>query len=145
MRTHSGRNIVYPELSYKIIGILFEIHNELGSRYQEKYYQRAIELSLNENHILFEKEKMVPLIFKDITIGKYFLDFVIENKIALEVKTIDFFTKKDWRQVKGYLKSANLELGILANFNSERLVYKRILNSNFLHSDSFVKHSDRFG
>ncbi len=127
-RINPNVEILYPNLSYRVMGVLYCVHNELGARYQEKYYQRAIEMELVRQKIPFEKEKMISLIFKGKPIGKYFLDFVIDGKIALEIKTIDFFTKKDWRQIKNYLQAANLELGILVNFNSNRLIYKRILN-----------------
>ncbi|TAL50589.1 MAG: GxxExxY protein [Methylovulum sp.] len=127
LRIDPNVNLLFPELSYRLMGILFKVHNELGSHYQEKYYQRAIERALEEERITFEKEKMIPLEFHGKSIGKYFLDFVIERKIALEIKTIDFFKKREWNQVRNYLKAAELELGILVNFNSDKLIYKRIL------------------
>ncbi len=131
-RMNANDELVYPELSYKLMGVLFRVQNELGSSYQEKYYQRAIEEELRASNIKFEREKMVPLIFRGVSIGRYFLDFLIEDKIALEIKTIEFFRKAEWKQVRGYLKSINLKLGILVNFNSDKLTYKRILNSEFI-------------
>lgn len=122
-------NLVYPELSYKLMGVLFKVQNELGSSYQEKYYQRAIEEELKNSGIKFEREKMIPLNFRGVSIGRYFLDFLIEDEVALEVKTIEFFRKAEWRQVRNYLKSAGLKLGILVNFSGKKLIYKRILNS----------------
>lgn len=123
--------IVQKELSYKIMGMLFLVHNELGNRYQEKYYQRAIEEALKENQLEFKKEIPVDLKFNNKIIGKYFLDFLIENKIILEVKAIPSFTPKDFKQVLAYLTANNIELGILANFRTDRLSYKRVLNSKF--------------
>jgi len=120
--------LVYPELSYQIMGILYKIHNELGAHLQEKYYQRAIEEELTMQKIPFEREKMIPLTYINKTIGRYFVDFIIDSKIALEIKSIDFFTKKEWKQVTAYLKTANLRLGILANFSQEKIIYKRVLN-----------------
>lgn len=122
--------IIYPELSYKIVGILFEIHTALGNRYQEKYYQRAVEVKLKNKGIKYEKEIMVDLNLDDVKIGKYFLDFLIENKIILELKAKPVLNKNDYRQVQGYLRSTNLKLGILANFYGLSLEYKRILNSD---------------
>ena len=68
----SNRELIYPELSYKIMGILFKVHNKLGSTYQEKYYQRAIETEFKKENINYEREKMVKIIYNQNTIGKYF-------------------------------------------------------------------------
>lgn len=128
------KNIVEKNLSYKIIGILFNVHSLLGNRYQEKYYQRAISIALKENSLKFEKELEVDLKYKDSKIGKYFLDFLIEYKVVLEIKTVPQFTPRDFRQVLAYLKAKKLELGILANFQTVSLTYERILNSDFIRS-----------
>lgn len=125
-------HIVQKELSYKIVGILFDVHTILGNRYQEKYYQRAVEHALLENNLEFERELMVDLHYHNKKIGKYFLDFFIENSVVLEIKAVPFLLPKDFKQVMAYLRSHNIELGILANFRSEMLIYKRILNSHFI-------------
>lgn len=127
--------LVYKELSYKIIGLLFGIHNELGNRYQEKYYQRAVEKALKQNNLTFQKELSTDLEYNGERIGKYFLDFLIENKIVLELKTVRRLNPKDFTQVLAYLKAKNLKLGILVNFRTERLSYKRILNSKYLEDN----------
>jgi len=120
--------LIYPELSYKIVGILFRVHSQLGGKYQEKYYQRAVEVGLRETGLSYEKEITVDLSFNETKIGKYYLDFLIEDKIILELKATPKFTREDFRQIMAYLKAKNLKLGILANFRGDRLVYKRILN-----------------
>src|SRR3989344_6924676 len=119
--------IVYPELSYKIMGILFQVHTELGNRYQEKYYQRAIEEALKMHKISFKKELPVDLMFNNRKIGKYLLDFLIEDCIVLKIKTVPHFLPRDFKQLLAYLIANNLELGILANFRTDRLSYRRIL------------------
>ena len=123
--------IVQKELSYKIVGILFSVHNQLGNRYQEKYYQRAVEQALIENHIVYQKELAVDLTYNGKKIGKYFLDFLIERAIILEIKVVPNLRPKDFKQLLAYLVSNNIELGILANFRSEKLMYKRVLNSKY--------------
>lgn len=120
--------IVEKELSYKIVGILFEVHRELGGQYQEKYYQRAVSKALQENKIPFEEQICVDLTYKDKKIGKYFLDFLIDGKIILELKAFPHISIADIRQVLAYLKSTGLELGIVANFRGSRLTYLRVLN-----------------
>ncbi|HLD34433.1 MAG: hypothetical protein A2259_03750 [Candidatus Moranbacteria bacterium RIFOXYA2_FULL_43_15] len=127
--------LIYPELSYKIVGILFKIHGELGNKYQEKYYQRAIAIELRRKNIEFEKELMVDLVYEGEKIGKYFIDFLIENKIVLEIKATDRFRISDFKQVEGYLKSKDIKLGILANFRTQRLTHTRVLNPNLIRKN----------
>jgi len=120
--------LIYKDLSYKIIGIIFEVFNELGYGYQEKYYQRAIALALGRKKLKYIKEKEVKLTFRDHPIGKYFIDFVIENKVVLELKVANEFYSQDTKQVLGYLKSSGLQLGILALITKDDVRYKRLVN-----------------
>jgi len=110
------------------MGALFNVHNKLGSSYQEKYYQRAIETELKIQKIPFLKEKEITIGYGNQGIGKYRLDFVIDNKIALEVKAVPFLKDEFTRQLLAYLVSANLKLGVIANFRTKRLTYRRIVN-----------------
>ncbi len=121
-------DLIYPELSYQLIGILFEIFRQLGGSFQEKYYQRAIALELKKCGLEFKEQLSLPLYYKEEKIGNYYLDFLIENKIVLEIKKDKRFSKKDIEQIVAYLKTSNLKLGILANFTKDGLKFKRILN-----------------
>lgn len=120
--------VIYPELSYQIIGILFEVHKRLGNRYQEKYYQRAVKATLKKLGLKFREQLPVNIVFDGKVIGKYFLDFLIEDKIILELKTVPILKQQDYKQVKAYLKASGLKLGIIANFSSKSLEFKRVLN-----------------
>ncbi len=125
-----GAKVIYPELSYEIVGLLYDVHNQLGNRYQEKYYQRAVEVKLKGKKISYKKEIAVDLTMDGAKIGKYFLDFLVDDKVVLELKVKPVLTKNDYRQIRAYLQSCNLKLGILANFYGESLKYNRILNSD---------------
>ena len=120
--------LIYPELSYQVMGVLFRVHRRLGNTYQEKYYQRAIEVELKKEKIPYKKEFLIRLNYADVKIGRYFLDFVIDEKIALEVKTTPALKQTYLKQVLAYLDAANLKLGIVANFRTNRLTYKRLVN-----------------
>lgn len=120
--------MVYKELSYVIVGILFEVFNELGYGYQEKHYQKAIEKSFSSNKIKFRSQVPYKIKFKKEEIGRYFLDFLIEDKIILEIKKGNYFAKRNINQVNGYLKATDLKLAILANFTSDGVKFKRLLN-----------------
>lgn len=123
--------LIYPALSYELMAVLFKVHNHLGPNYQEKYYQRAIQIELDEQSIDFEREKRINLEYGGKPIGRYFIDFVIDGKIALEVKAADYFRRNFNIQVLAYLNSAKLKLGIIANFNSTKLLYKRLINPRY--------------
>ena len=122
--------LIEKDLSYKIVGILFDVYNALGGGYQEKYYQRAIMNELRRRGIGFREQANIPLIYKGNPIGRYFLNFLIEDKIVLEIKAESKFYVRDVRQVLAYLKSSNTPLAILANFNRNTLQFKRILKGD---------------
>ena len=77
--------VIYPELSYKVVGVLFEVWREIGYSRKEKYIQKAIESALKKCGVSFKKELIADLKFKDDKIGIYFLDLLIEDKIVLEI------------------------------------------------------------
>jgi len=136
-------NIVGKELSYRIVGVLFEVHRELGGQYQEKHYQRAVAKALRVASIPFEEQIVVDLIFKNEKIGKYYLDFLIDKKVILELKSEPIISRASLRQVLAYLKASGLELGIVANFRGDKLKYVRVLNSEIRKcSDQFGNYSD---
>lgn len=122
------QKLIYPELSYKLIGLAFRIYNQLGYGYQEKYYQRAYEHELKKECIVFEKERMVKINYDGECIGKYFLDFIIENKIVIELKIASEFRYKYIRQVLEYLAETKAKLAILIYFTKDGVRYRRIVN-----------------
>jgi|SRR3989344_5491497 len=122
------KELVYPELSYQIVGVLFEVYNKIGLGHQEKHYQKAIAIGLNEENLTFKEQVYTPIIFSNKKIGSYFLDFLINNKVVLEIKKGDRFSKNNIDQIMGYLKSNKSKLGIIANFGKDQLKFKRIIN-----------------
>ena len=123
------RKLIYPELSYKITGILFAVHNELGKSRNEKQYCDAIENYLKIYEIVYEREKILPPSFVGEEKGRNKVDFLIENRIILEVKSKSIILADDYRQLNRYLVSISKKLGILVNFRQRYLRPKRILNS----------------
>ena len=120
--------IIYPELSYKITGLCFKIHNQLGRFAREKQYADALEQLLRENKIKYQREIAKPFRFEQKIISGNIIDFLIEDKIIIELKAKNFITKDDYRQIQRYLQATNLKLGLLINFNSRYLKPKRIIN-----------------
>jgi len=123
--------IVLKDESYRLMGLLFEVQNKLGSVYKEKNYQDAIEEVLKREEISYEREKRVPLKLDGKAISDFFVDFLIDGKILLEVKATKFITQEDIRQVLRYIREVNVPLGIVANFRGDKLEYKRVINPTF--------------
>jgi len=122
------KDILYPQLSYQIIGVLFEVYNKFGPGLQEKYYQKEIAAIFKILKIPFKEQVVYKIALSDGTSVRCFFDFVIDNKIALEIKKGDRFLKNNIDQLFSYLKISKLKLGILANFTSRGLQFKRIIN-----------------
>jgi GxxExxY protein len=113
------------------MGILFQVHNQLGPGLLEKHYQRAIAIELEDRRINFEMEKLVTLKYMDKSIGRYFVDFVIDNKVVIKVKATRQFGQQAFKQAYSYLRELNLPLAIVINFHDNILRYKRIVNPRF--------------
>ena len=130
MRTRSKQDkVIYKELSYTLVGILFEVDNLLGYGLQEKYYQKALEGILKEKDISYQRETPYKIAIDNKEIGRYFLDFLIEDKIVLEIKKGHHFSKRNIEQIKGYLHVTKKKLGILVNFTPDGVRFLRILNT----------------
>lgn len=122
------KDLVYPGLSYQVVGLLFEVSNKLGGNYQEKYYQKAVALELRQAGLKFKEQVRFPLKYKNEPLGAYCPDFLIDDKIVVEIKNNKNFTPKNIQQVYTYLKAFDLKLGILTNFTNSGLIFKRIVN-----------------
>ena len=122
------QDIIYPELSYKIIGIAFKIFNEYGFGMSEKFYQRVFTKEFENEKLGYEREKLIKLSHEGQTVVSYFLDFVVENKIIVELKIKPRFGYIHIRQVLAYLKSAGYKLAIIIYFTRDGIKYRRIVN-----------------
>jgi len=121
------RDLLHPELSYNIVGLCFKVHNNLGRYRNEQQYADALEVLFKEDGIDFEREKFLPKSFEGEQ-NRNKPDFVIEDKIILDLKAKTRLTKEDYYQMRRYLDSGNKELGILVNFRQKNIAPKRILN-----------------
>lgn len=129
MRIMRKDKIIYSELSYKINGILFNVRKELGIFRNEKQYCDAIEKILIDKSIKCEREKFLPASFDGELEKRNRVDFLIDDKIVLEIKAKSFITKEDYYQTMRYLVSLNKKLAILVNMRRYYINPKRILNS----------------
>jgi len=123
-------NVIYPELSYIIIGILFDVYKELGPGYKEVYYERAVAKGFDRVHLRYKRQLPYKVTYRGQFIGRCYFDFLVEEKIILELKKGDYFSRRNIHQTNEYLKISKLKLAILANFTTKGVEYKRIVNIN---------------
>lgn len=121
--------LIYKELSYRIIGIAFEIYNSLGDGLKEKDYARAFEEILKQEKIKYQREVYYPLKIRDKTISKKYFDFLVEGKIVLELKSGNRNYRQACIQLFEYLKVSDIDLGIIIRFTNDGVKYKRIIKS----------------
>lgn len=124
-------DLVYKDECYKIVGILYKVYKNLGGDLLEKHYQKAIAIAFKLAGIPFKEQLPVKIYYEGQFIGIYYIDFLVEIgsvKIVLEIKKNENFGLRNIKQVSEYLKTLNLELGILANFTKNGVKYKRIVN-----------------
>lgn len=127
--TQISNNAIPPqEMTYKVIKAAFEVYNELGFGYQEKYYYRALKLKFVALGFTVQEQLLARLIFEGKTIGRYYLDFLVNNCLVVELKIANQVYQKHINQVLGYLKANNLKLGILVVYTSQKVIIKRVIN-----------------
>lgn len=121
-------DLLYPELSFQIIGCAFEVHNELGFGFKETIYQKALSIALEQKQLSFKEQVHYQIKFKEQVIANRYFDFIVDEKVVVEIKRDDRFSKANVDQTIEYLKTSNLKLALLINFGKEGVVYKRLIN-----------------
>lgn len=123
-------HLIHKELSYQINGILFEVHNELGRFASEAQICDRIEEKLKERGLPYRREYVIISVHEGEKKGRHRVDFIIDDKIILEIKCRRYLLKEDYMQTKRYLVTANYALGLLVNFREMRIHPKRIVNGS---------------
>ncbi len=126
-RTDADNKLLYEDLTYKIRGAVFQVRKKIGLGHKESIYQQALEKEFKDLQFNFEKEKSIDVIYDGKKIGVYRPDFIIEDKIILEIKALPFIGINEERQVWTYLKGSNYKLILLVNFSSQDVFIKRIV------------------
>jgi GxxExxY protein len=124
-------NFKYADLTQKVIGAAMVVHNSFrGTNFTENIYHRALLKELSSANISFESEKELPVFYKGDVIGKKRIDILIEKKVLIKIKVVGNFEKEYYNQVINYLKTFNIEVGLLLNFGKSSLEFKRFVNNN---------------
>lgn len=121
----------FGDITEKIIGAAFRVHNTLGCGFQEVIYQRALELELKALHLSYAREFEMPVYYMDQEIGMRRVDFLVAEKISVELKALTKLEDVHLAQAMNYLEAYNLEIGLLINFGSKRLEFHRFTNKKF--------------
>lgn len=121
----------YSELTGLVIGCAMEVHKQLGNGFKEVIYQRALVIELKAKSIPFNREYEMPIYYKGQQIGKRRVDFLVDEKIAVELKAVIQLENAHLVQAINYLEAQDLEVGLLINFGSKSLDFKRLSNKKF--------------
>jgi GxxExxY protein len=123
----------YKDITGKIIGAAIQVHKFLGNGFQEVIYQRAMEIEMPYFGLNFKREFEMPIFYRYQQIGTRRVDFLVEQYISVELKAIVKLEDVHLAQAINYLEAYNLEVGLLINFGSKSLDFKRLINSKFNH------------
>lgn len=118
-------------ITHNIIGSAMEVHRALGNGFQEVVYQRALSIEMKLRTIEHRREFEMPLFYKGFDIGVRRVDFLVMDEIAVEIKAVINLEDVHLAQAKNYLEAYNLETGLLINFGSNSLQYKRLFNKKY--------------
>ena len=121
----------YSELTSRIIGCAMEVHKILGNGFQEVIYQRALAKEMGLQNVNFNREFEMPIYYKEEHIGTRRVDFLIEDVVSVEIKALVKLEDVHLAQAINYLEAYNLEIGLLINFGSKSLEFKRLINSKY--------------
>jgi GxxExxY protein len=121
----------HSEITGKIIGCAMQVHSFLGNGFQEVIYQKALALEFKKARLNFSRELEIPIFYKDHIepIGTRRVDFLVENKVLVELKALIMLDDLHLNQILNYLKAYKIEIGLLINFGGKSLDYKRLILS----------------
>ncbi len=118
------------KLTYQIIGCAMEVHRKLGNGFQEVIYQRALAIELERAGIAFEREVVYPVYYDKIEIGQRRADFIVGEKVVIELKALIALGDIHIAQARNYLEAFDLDIGLLINLGGKSLEHKRLFNPN---------------
>ena len=121
----------YTELTKRIIGCAMEVHKFLGNGFQESVYQKALAIEMQIQGLPFQREFAMPVYYKNRLISTRRVDFLVDKNISTELKAVSKMDDGHLNQALNYLEAYNLEIGLLINFGSKSLQFKRLFNPKF--------------
>jgi GxxExxY protein len=131
----------YEALTHKIIGCAMKVHSTLGNGFQEVIYQRALAIEMQKNKLEFQKEMEMKIFYDGIEIGTRRVDFFVAEFIMVELKAVIKLEDIHLAQAMNYCQAYNLPIGLLINFGSKSLEYKRVYNVNHTENKEYIKNN----
>jgi len=122
-----NENIIYKELSYKIVGLAMDVHRKLGYGFLEKVYENALMVLFQKEAVPAQQQEPVTVYFEGSVVGDYYADILVDNKIILELKTVEKIMDAHRAQVLNYLRATGVKLAIILNFGKKTLEYERLV------------------
>ena len=119
--------LLYKELTFALIGAAMEVHRILGPGFLEAVYQVALERELTLRGIPFEKQVRLPVTYKDVVVGEYIADFIIDGKLIVEIKAVSNFNSQHQAQAMHYLAATGLRLALLLNLGTGSFEHRRVI------------------
>ncbi|MDO9152419.1 MAG: GxxExxY protein [Paludibacter sp.] len=126
----------HEEITKKIIGCAMRVHSALGNGFQEVIYQRALAIEMNYDGLTFQREMEMPIYYREEQIGTRRVDFFVEDLVMVELKALIKLEDVHLAQAMNYLEAYKMEIGLLINFGSRSLEFKRVHNNKVLKSSN---------
>ena len=122
---NTDKKFLYKDLSYKVIGCFYEVYNELGPAHKEQIYHKALRITFDDTGIKYKDKPRIKIQFRGKNIGIYEPDFIIEDKIIVEIKSLLNMPKIFEKQLYYYIRGTDYKVGYLVNFGNERIDIRR--------------------
>ncbi len=120
--------MIHDDLTEKILATCFEVSNELGCGFLESVYQNALQIALKDKGLSAQVQASLKVMFRNQTVGEFFPDIIVEESVIVELKAVKALAPEHLAQVMNYLKATGIEVGLLINFGSPKLEYRRFGN-----------------
>ncbi len=122
--------LLYPELTEKIIGVYYDVYNEIGHGFLESVYGNCMQIALTQAGLAVQREILIPVMFRNHDVGQFRSDLLVEKLVLLELKAVQNLDRCHVAQVLNYLRAAELEVGVLLNFGASQPQLKRLIFEN---------------
>jgi GxxExxY protein len=135
--------MLYEQLTHKIIGCAMKVHSAIGNGFQEVIYQRALAIEFRYEGVEFTREHEMQIYYRGEEVGTRRVDFFVEENIMVELKAISHLEDVQFAQAMNYLQAYNLPVGLLINFGSKSMEFKRVYNLNHPVNKEFVNQNPK--
>ena len=120
---------LHQELTSEIIAAFYKVYNTLGFGFLEKVYENALKYELKKMKFKVDKQKPITVYYNDLTVGEYFADLIVENKVIIELKAAETLIEEHELQLINYLKATDIEVGLLLNFGKKPEIRRKIFSN----------------